>query len=251
MKLGLCLSGGGARGAYQIGALMALQDAGIYDKIELISGTSIGAANAALIACNSLETVKNIWFDISNETIRRPESFFKRLLHERTKIMVNGIFEIDDLDKILKQNLDYDLLKKHKVYVTLSSGGPGDGGIFDLLKASYKHYIKHDNQVIYSPLWEQREDHINKQVIASCSIPIVFAPTTIDGEHYFDGGVYDNVPVKPLVDAGCDSIIVIHLERLSHHYNTRYPDVTFHTIKSKRSLGNRLRFEADQYVHRL
>jgi len=77
MKLGLCLSGGGARGAYQIGALMALKEAGIYDKIEMISGTSIGAANAALIACNSLETVKNIWFDIPDETIYTTESFFK------------------------------------------------------------------------------------------------------------------------------------------------------------------------------
>ena len=246
MKLGLCLSGGGARGAYQIGALMALKEAGIYDKIEMISGTSIGAANAALIACNSLETVKNIWFDIPDETIYTTESFFKRLLRERTKIMVNGIFEIDNLEKILKHNLDYDLLRRNKVYVTLSSGGTEDGGILELLKASYKHYIKHDRQVIYSPLWKQNKEQINKQIIASCSIPVVFAPTTIDGKHYYDGGVYDNVPVKPLVEAGCDTIIVIHLDRLPYRYKNHYEDVTFHPIKSKHSLGFRLRFEADQ-----
>ncbi len=250
MKLGLCLSGGGARGAYQIGACMALKDAGIFEHIEMISGTSIGAANAALIASKPLEEVRNIWFDIPEETIYQTENFFKRIFKEKTRIMVNGIYEIDNLEKILDANLDYIALKQKKVYVTLSSGGSDEEGIMALIKASYKHFFKHDDQVIYCPLWEQEQDLINKQIIASCSIPVIFSPMDIDGNHYYDGGVYDNVPVKPLVDAGCDTIIVIHLDRLPYFYKTKYKDITFHSIKSKHSLGNRLRFEANESVIR-
>ena len=81
MKLGLCLSGGGARGAYQIGACMALKETGILDKIEVFSGTSIGAANAALLATNKIETVKDIWFKMPEETIIKTEHLFKRFLN--------------------------------------------------------------------------------------------------------------------------------------------------------------------------
>ncbi len=247
MKLGLCLSGGGARGAYQIGALMALKEAGIYDKVKYISGTSIGAANAALIASNELEVVRDIWFNVPKETLHSTENFFKRIFKERTKIMVNGLYEINELDKILTNNLDYKKIKEKKVFVTLSSGGPEDSGILELLKKSFRHYIKHDKQVVYSPLWEQDIENINKQIIASCSIPVIFPPMTIEGKHYYDGGVYDNVPIKPLVEAGCDTIIVIHLEHmLLYSYNAKYKDVTFHAIKPKHSLGSRLRFEENQ-----
>jgi len=247
MKLGLCLSGGGARGAYQIGALMALKEAGIYDLIEYISGTSIGAANAALIASNDLEVVRDIWFNVPKETLHSTENFFKRIFKERTKIMVNGLYEIDELDKILTKNLDYEKIKKKRVFVTLSNGGPEDSGILELLKKSYRHYFKHDEQVVYSPLWKQDIKDINKQIIASCSIPIVFPPMTIDGKHYYDGGVYDNVPIKPLVNAGCDTIIVVHLEHLLFYsYNSKYKDITFHAIKPTHSLGSRLKFEENQ-----
>ncbi|MBN2540783.1 MAG: patatin-like phospholipase family protein [Bacilli bacterium] len=250
MKLGLCLSGGGSRGSYQIGACMALKEAGIWDKIDVISGTSIGAANAALLACKSIEEVRDIWFDMPEETLKHTEGFFRRLVHERAHIMVNGLYEIDNLETILTSNLDYRSLKQKKVYVTLASGGPEDEGIMALLKASYKHYIKRDYQVVYSPLWQQDQAHINKQIIASCSIPIVFPPTTIEGQHYYDGGVYDNVPVKPLVDENCDTIIVIHLDRLPYRYKYHYPDIVFHPIKSKRSLGFPLKFEANQAMTR-
>ena len=61
-EYGLVLEGGGARGAYQIGAWHALQEAGV--KINAVAGTSVGALNAALICMGDLEIAEDIWKNI-------------------------------------------------------------------------------------------------------------------------------------------------------------------------------------------
>lgn len=246
MKLGLCFSGGGARGAYQIGVAMALKEAGILDKVDVFSGTSIGAANAALIATNDVETVKKIWIDMPDETLIKTESIFRRLIKERSQILKHGIYEIDNLEKLLREHLKFDQLKDKEVYITLSEAGSEDGGFIELIKSSYRYYVLNEARAVYVNIAEHEKEHVYKEIVASCSIPIVFPPKTIDGTHYYDGGVYDNVPVKPLIEAGCDTIIVIHLDRLPYFYKSKYKSVTFHTIRSWRSLGFPLKFEASQ-----
>ena len=59
----LCLEGGGAKGAYQIGAWRALKEAGV--RINAVAGTSVGALNGALICMGDLETAEDIWKNIS------------------------------------------------------------------------------------------------------------------------------------------------------------------------------------------
>ena len=58
---GLVLSGGGAKGAYEVGVWKALEDYGISDKITVISGTSVGALNAALFACSDSGEAETLW----------------------------------------------------------------------------------------------------------------------------------------------------------------------------------------------
>ena len=250
MKLGLCLTGGGSRGAYQIGACMALKEAGIWNRIEAFSGTSIGAVNAVMLASSEIEKVRDVWFDMPDEALSSTENFFKRLLKERSKLISNGLYTIEILEEKLKENLNIQNLRNKEVYVTLALGGEEDGGVISLLRTSYKHYIKKDRQVKYSPIWKQDEEHIYKQVLASCSIPVVFSPTNIDGKQYFDGGVYDNVPVVPLIEGGCDKIIVLHLDRLPYFYKSRHPEITFYPLKPKRSLGWMLNFSTSNAKNR-
>lgn len=244
--LGLCLSGGGARGPYQIGVCMALKEAGIFDQIEYFSGTSIGAVNAVLLACLPIDKVKELWVDLPEEILHKTEGFFKRVLKENKSFLKNGLYDLSKLRKVMKDNIDFRKLKDKRVFVTLSDGGVEDGGITSLIKSSYLHYIKHNKKVVYSKLWEQTRLEVVQQVLASCSIPAVFPPTVIDGKQYFDGGVYDNVPVTPLVEAGCDKIIVIHLDKLPYSYTKKYPDIEFITFKSHRSLGLLLKFDPRQ-----
>ena len=64
MKVGLSLGGGGAKGAYQIGVLKALEEYNLIDSINVISGVSIGAINAYFYLCsNNSQTVYDIWLN--------------------------------------------------------------------------------------------------------------------------------------------------------------------------------------------
>jgi len=245
-RLGLCLTGGGARGAYQIGALKALEEFGYLDKVYAISGTSIGSVNAALCIGKTVEELKSLWIDYPKADFEKTASIFKTLRINKLDIVNKGIYEINALEKLLKDNLNINALREKKVFITLSPAGLDNEGLPGLLKASFKHYIKNESQVIYLPLHKQKEELIYKQILASCSIPFVFPSIKLDGKQVFDGGLYDNVPVKPLIDAGCDTIIVIHLHRIFFINKSKYPGIDFIEIRHWRSLGGVLNFEAEQ-----
>lgn len=245
-KLGLCLAGGGARGSYQIGVMKVLDELGYLDQVKAISGTSIGSVNASIFAGRTVDEMKEIWFQYSNDEFKKNTKVFEKLKDKKLEVVKEGIYELEALEKLLTKNLNLKALKKQETYVTLSPAGEENAGIMGILKASYKHYIKHDSQVIYSPLHEQSDKAIYQQVLASCSIPVVFPSMKIGENQVFDGGLYDNVPVKPLVDAGCDTIIVIHLQRIFFVNKSKYPGVTFHEIKHWGSLGGMLNFDSNQ-----
>ena len=64
-KLGLVLAGGGGKGAYEIGVWQALRDLGLEQSVAAVSGTSVGALNAALFAAGDLDRARAVWRDLS------------------------------------------------------------------------------------------------------------------------------------------------------------------------------------------
>ena len=56
-----------------------------------------------------------------------------------------------------------------------------------------------------------KEGELIPRIIASCSVPIVFSPMTIDGFQYVDGGVFMNLPVRPIRDL-CEVVIGVHID---------------------------------------
>jgi len=247
MKLGLCLSGGGARGAYQVGAMKALDELGILSQVEAYSGTSIGSVNASLIATMPIEQLMEIWFSVSPDMLKKTEGIFKKLLEDKMEFKKFGLFDIEELENLLKSHLDVQKLKTKEVYVTLSEGGESLEGIFGLIRSSYQHFIKKEQKVIYANMKDSIDDlSILKQIIASCSIPIAFAPTRSENHQFFDGGVYDNVPVTPLVENGCDRVIIVHLHRIHLFDAKKFPDVQIDEIKPKHNLGSLLHFDGER-----
>jgi len=245
-KLGLCLTGGGARGSYQIGAMKALEELGYLDKVHAISGTSIGSVNAALFAGKTVDELKSLWLDYPQTEFDKAQDVFKKVRDKKLEVLNEGVYEIAALENLLRDNLDVNALRNKLVYVTLSPAGLENEGISGLLKASFRHYLRNESQVIYSPLHEQSEELIYKQILASCSIPFVFPSIKLDGKQVFDGGLFDNAPIKPLVDAGCDTIIVIHLHRIYFINKSKYPGINFVEIRHWRSLGGVLNFDNEQ-----
>ncbi len=249
-KIGLCLTGGGARGAYQIGAMEALEELGLFSQIKAFSGTSIGAANALVAASTSVQTAKDVWVNMPEENMPKIK---KDKADQSNKLkrprFDAGVYSMAVFEDILRNNTDCDALRKKEVYVTISEGGQADGGLNELVKTTLIHYLKHQSKVNYVPVHKVEDnDTIFKTVIASSSIPFFFAPVELEDKKFYDGGVYDNVPIQPLIDAGCDEIIIIYLHK-HFMFNPKKgsQSVTYHEIKHKGLwMGSILKFSEKQ-----
>ena len=161
-KTGLVLSGGGTRGFAHLGLIQALTDAGIYP--DVISGTSAGALAGVLYADG--HTPKEI-LKIMNSG--------SRLDFMRPTLPREGLLQIGGIIKILKANLHAKTFKELKIPLYVSATDLNNG------KAEY-----------FS------EGDLLDPVIASASIPVLFQPVIINDISYVDGGVLDNLPLKPI-----------------------------------------------------
>lgn len=241
-KIGLCLTGGGARGAYQIGALAALEELGILQQINYFSGTSIGAANLALIVSRSVDVAKEVWLSVEGNPLKPVVPLRKRFTIQYLRSIDQGLYDIHSLEEILLSKVDFNGFQNKYAYVTISDGGQYDKGVFDLIKNTFSHYIKKKSKAIYLPIHELESNDILKAVLSSCAIPVIFPSIKRKEKKYYDGGLFDNIPIKPLIDAGCDTIIIIHLNK-THFFNTKkYSGVEFIELKAKKSLGPVLNF---------
>jgi NTE family protein len=172
--IALVLSGGGNRGAIHIGVLHAFDEYNI--NIDAISGTSAGAIIGALY-CSGLSALelKDI---LDSQTIRK-------MLNLR--FAKDGIADMKSLRKLLETNIQhnsYDKLKK-KFFVCAS----------DIYEADYE--IFSDGDLI-------------SHVCASASVPIIFKPLIINNKHYVDGGLFNNLPVEPVLNK-YDTVIGVHV----------------------------------------
>jgi len=177
--------------------------------------------------------------------ISKNESLIKRFSKERLKMIDHGIFQIDTFEETMVQDINYEVLITKDVYVTVSEGGADGKGIFELVKSTYDHYVKKDSKVLYLPLKELSKAECYKAVVASCSIPIIFPAVENDHIKYYDGGVFDNVPIRPLIDAGCDEIIIVHINRTTFYKTPIHQGIKFHEIKHNRGLGGMLDFSIE------
>ena len=181
-KTGLVLSGGGTRGFAHLGIIDALQEKGI--KPDVISGVSAGAIVGAFIAGGkspheTMEFFKKGWF-------------FK---YTKLQLPVNGLLKLDGLKEIIDKEIGFKNLEDSPLpfYIGVANLNKG--------KAEYKN-----------------SGPLGQTVLASSSIPVLFAPVEIDGQQYVDGGLMDNIPIEPIKN-DCERIIVVNIAPLNPRYN--------------------------------
>lgn len=169
-KTGLALGGGGIQGFVHIGVIQALQEQKI--EIDMIAGTSAGALVGAFIADGM--TPKEV-----HELLKSKNIFEYSKFHWPT----DGLFKLSGMQEVLKQSIKTDTLEGLEIpyMATVSNLNKG--------KVEYKTTGK-----------------ISEVVLASASIPFLFAPVEMDGDKYADGGIFDNLPIKPLLKV-CDKVI--------------------------------------------
>lgn len=213
MKIGLALSGGGAKGMAHIGVIEALKDYGI--NIDYIAGTSSGSIIASLYAAGytpneMLEIVnknKDKIVDLDNKI------GFKLIgLLIKQKVSIKGFIKGNNLEKMLKKVLQDKQIKdisdvKMPLAIPVVDLTTGEIVYFWNMRKRclvLEDSLEYDDEPSYYSNGE-----LASIVRASCSVPGVFVPKIIDKEHYIDGGVRVNTPVDVLKKMGADKIIAI------------------------------------------
>ena len=215
-RYALCLGGGGGKGAYQLGVYRALSEYGLMERVDAISGTSIGAINAVLFACNDPDRCDDAWRQIHFETVFDvdPDLLFNDKL---------GFLSRKEMLKLMGSYLDYD---------KLSSGIPK-------IYASIAECVQDETKnAEYIDLSGKDKDKINTVVMASSTLPFLYESVTYNGKEYCDGGLADNLPVKPLYDAGYRHIILCGLNPDSKKDLSAYPDADILEIYPSVNLGD-------------
>jgi NTE family protein len=186
------LGGGGARGAAQVGALIALFEAGIEPPERLI-GVSVGALNGATLAAF-------------------PSLAGARMLRESwLSPLARDVFRADPLDIVLHRLRGGPVSALPATNVTrLIERGTQLTGIdtFEGLRVPLDVLA---TDVGAGELRVFRGGPLLPALLASVAIPGVFPAVEIEGAGYLDGGVIDNLPISHAVEAGCREILAIGL----------------------------------------
>ncbi len=201
-KLGLVLEGGGVKGAYQVGAMLAIRELGV--DFDGVVGTSIGAINGALYLEGGYDKMLEVWRQIKTNTVFALTDEEIESIHNLnlTPAIIKVVREkrlktIKMLEASYKQSQEFfeNLVKEDDIR---SSGK--DFGLVTFDISAFQPFEKMMTDI--------KEGELVDYVIASATFPI-FPPKEIGESKYIDGGVYDNMPINLLGRNGYDKMLVI------------------------------------------
>ncbi|MCC9168304.1 patatin-like phospholipase family protein [Pontibacter harenae] len=183
MRLGLALSGGGARGIAHLGVLKALGEIGI--EIDVISGVSSGAIAGVFYAAGySPDDILKLIKELSVFQILRPALGKRGLLH------------LDEVEKLFNKYLGANLLFEDlRIPVVVNATAMNEG-----------------ITVYFS------SGKVIKPLLATTAVPILYKPIAYEGKLLNDGGLLNNLPIDP-IQHDCDAIIGVHVNPIDHQAN--------------------------------
>jgi len=239
----LVLSGGGMKGAFEIGVWKSLREQNI--KIPCVIGSSIGVLNAALIAQNEFDTAIEFWWKLTinevlklnnqmaehyvNEWSEYSFSFFKNAF---TAILFRGGLDISPLRNALKHLINEDKIRQSPtklglVTLELNTLKPISLMIDDIPKGKLIDYL-----------------------LASAALP-VFCRQELGGKTYLDGGFCDVLPINFMIDAGYKKIIVVEMPVPGIKKSLKAHDADLLYIKNSEYLGLVLEFDQSRIHHNI
>ncbi len=213
MKRALVLSGGGAKWSYELGVYKALKRLGI--KIDIITGTSIGALNGAALVTGDYRKAKKLWLkmssiDVFNYTFKNSKEYPKIA----KDILKNKGLKFDKAEEVLSTVINEDKIRKSKI----------DYGLITVnLKSRMPKALRKD---------QIPKGKLSSYVIASSTCFPLVEMKNIDGDYYVDGGYYDNLPINLAIDMGADEIIAVDLSAIGIKQKVKDPNVKIEYIKS-------------------
>lgn len=191
MTTAFVLGGGGRWGAVEVGMIQALDEAGIIP--DLILGTSIGAFNGAVIADypgrEGVERLTGFWEEVTGVDLFQT-SFIDRA--RRVATLKPSLHESEELRNLIEKAIHPDtrIEDLHTQFQCVAAS----------IEKSRERWFDS------GPLVDA--------VLASSAVPALFPPVEIGGEHFYDGGLVDSVPLGRAVDMGADMIYVLQVGRM-------------------------------------
>lgn len=216
MAKALIIGGGGAKGAFSVGALLALQKKGLLP-FDIISGTSTGAFIAALVAADDLETLRQQYLSVGPNDILAKQNIVANVLNGKA-----FLFDTYPLVQLTRKHVTQSVFDRimmpgsPTLCITAVSLQTGQATVFsnrDLMphpQYSVKKLVDHEMLV--------------NALVASGSQAGFTPPVIIEGEQFVDGGHRDVIPTRIVVDLQADDVLVLGnnpsvYQNDSKHYN--------------------------------
>jgi NTE family protein len=196
--IGFVLSGGANLGSIHVGMVTALLEADI--KPDVIVGTSIGAVNAAFLAADptveQAKRLRELWCDVRARDIfpLNPLASAQALLRQ------GSLFPSRAWRKFLTARIPYDRIEEAAVPLLITATDFEEG----------RSVVLDSGSVVDA-------------VLGSTALPGIFPPHGIGGRYYLDGALSDQLPLKPAIDAGVDTIYVMAVSAPSPAPDRRSP----------------------------
>ncbi|MCB0379019.1 MAG: patatin-like phospholipase family protein [Bdellovibrionales bacterium] len=230
--VGISLSGGGARGAYQAGVLLGLSEiykdhvgTGVFPA-PYLSGLSAGAINAAFLAATpgdfseGASALAALWKNLTPQQVYRSDAVsmgkigfgwirdvsFGSMFEKK---IARELLDVRPLLKLLREHIDFSNIQKnidrgHLKALSCSAFSYNEQKTVTFLQAhpSIKDWSRPDR---YSKTVEMDVKHL----MASSAIPILFSPIQVEDQYYGDGAVRNGAPISPTIHMGCENIIFV------------------------------------------
>ena len=227
-RIGLVLSGGGARAAYQAGAVSALTEimGGTASPFTIMAGLSAGAINCAALASGADDLPRaarrlcETWMSLTPQAVYRTDvpkltTLGVRWIKELTtggtlgESRANHLLDTTPLRELLTREIDMTRVQAHVqagylhgVALSATSYLTGTTVTFFDGAPEIEPWLRHDRIAVRSTLGVEH-------VLASSAIPIFFPPVLVDGSPFGDGGVRMTTPISPAIHLGAERIFTI------------------------------------------
>ncbi|MDR3185533.1 MAG: patatin-like phospholipase family protein [Christensenellaceae bacterium] len=243
--LGLVLEGGGAKGAFHAGVVKALFEHGY--QFDAVMGTSIGAINGAMIAQGDFELSYKMWQTVTPSKVMdvddvRADSILngrwtggsiRYLFNILGSAISNKGMSTEKLRALLNEYIDEDKLRASKI----------DFGVVTVDTSDKWFAVEiFKNEMPYGT--------IKDYILASARFP-AFRGDSIGGKRFIDGGVYDNLPINPLIRRGYNHIIAVRTMSNMPHQRVIDASVRVDYIQPSEPLGTTLAFTTKRVNYNL
>ena len=202
--LAVVLSGGGAKGAYEVGVWKALRRLNI--KYKIVTGTSIGALNGMMMVQKDFYKCLRLWksisYDMLYDNFSKINNQKEMYLTYFNKIIDGGI-GTEKIEKIIENNYQSNKLYNSKIQFGVVA------------------YNITTRKVVYATKKNTQPNKLKKYILASATCFPVFKPTKIGSDTLIDGGYYDNLPINLAIDLGATEIIAVDLGSIGFRKRVR------------------------------